>query len=340
MYVLLAYTVIGDAKKNEELFFRALPTMPELKARLHEVFTLERKMRVPAGKAVFEFIPEVIKLYDEAAKRWVPLERNTQLFEYAQLYVEAAGDTTVLASDSMIPEAARLTSRMAKSPLGWKTGLSTVPSWGFDRETQAKVVAVFEAFDAGKKGYIIYDDIARVFESHGMGLSPATLYNLFHAGDADNDGRISWDEFVVFFDAHPKLMHSVYLRTRDDLRHHTPRRESSMGRLASQEQEEQALAILHDTAEKLNSLEQYVNMYRDSSTPDTSNAEAEQERRLLEQQAKLQRMANRLQMHEQQLDRQTRDFTQKHGRSPGSPSFRSPGQGTPNRSSMATSGMF
>ena len=324
MFILHVSADIFGAKKNIELGFQLTPTLIELAKRINDAYTVERKLgRVP-GHKVEPFCVQRMDVYDDVKKRWVRLVSPTQLHEWAQLFAVSADEARNLSrlDESALPSATRLAARLPKNSKKWsETGVPAVPEWVYHRDTNSKVAAVFQELDVAEKGYVTQDDFLRVFDANYMGLGRSSIYDLFHGGDYDNDGRITWPEWIPFFEEHPKLMQSMYYRTRQYWSDVGRRKESSevtelldFHRMKA----ERAHGEYRSARQEVDELEQYINQ-RKSAHREATDVEIEQEQIIIEQQAKLRQMNSALKRQEHALNQKRTDFTSRHGREPGSP---------------------
>ena len=353
MFIVLTSADVHGVKKNLELGFDVIPTLAELAKRISDAFTVERKMGRQHGYPVEPFSVTRLDVYDESKKRWVRLVSATQLVEWCQIFAIPADEVAAAASSplsvraaaaaaaastagspnsgggtphghTMLPASRMLSSRLPKSPSQWTdNGHPSVPNWAQKGGAgNSKAAAVFEEFDVSEKGYLTQEDFLRVFDVNYMGVGKATVYDLFQSADADKDGRVSWYEFIPFYEAHPKLMASVYYRTRQYWNDFSRRKESSdvselldFHKLKAKKAHDELHAAQADIAE----LEGYIDQ-RKKAFRDAPEVEREQEQILLEQQAKLRQMHERILEEEGALESRKREFSQRHGRAPGSAS--------------------
>lgn len=58
---------------------------------------------------------------------------------------------------------------------------------------------IFNQFDKNKNGYIDKSELNSLSIALNDPLTPAELQDLFKNIDKDNSGRISWDEFIEYW---------------------------------------------------------------------------------------------------------------------------------------------
>jgi Ca2+-binding EF-hand superfamily protein len=62
-----------------------------------------------------------------------------------------------------------------------------------------KLRQIFDRFDQNKNGYINKKELGTLAIALNNPLSPAELHDFFSKVDADNSGKISWEEFVKYW---------------------------------------------------------------------------------------------------------------------------------------------
>jgi len=64
-------------------------------------------------------------------------------------------------------------------------------------EMDEELKEAFKTFDKGGKGYITWDELKEVMGTYGEKLSDDEITLMFSETDADKDGKISFEDFVL-----------------------------------------------------------------------------------------------------------------------------------------------
>tara|TARA_B100000795_G_C22757738_1_gene422242 strand:- start:77 stop:295 length:219 start_codon:yes stop_codon:yes gene_type:complete len=68
-------------------------------------------------------------------------------------------------------------------------------------ENTKQIKIIFDQFDKDNNGYINRIELGSLSIALNNPLSPAELYDLFKDFDEDHSGKISWKEFIKYWDS-------------------------------------------------------------------------------------------------------------------------------------------
>lgn len=200
-YHIHACADVGGEKRNIELAFDRKPE--EVTQLAQEVENVFRNEFVAKGLSAREFAVDFIVFYDDALQKWKPLERCSQLSEYTQIYVFQTNITNETIRE--IPPPMKQVSALAQSQRAvHRPGIGTV---AID-----KAEAVFKEMDINDNRQIELDEMLHAFAAAGIDFNEETVSRLFEKSDANNDGRITWEEFLIFAELFPNTVETLYWR--------------------------------------------------------------------------------------------------------------------------------
>ncbi len=193
----------GGEKRNIEVKFERRPdTVGKIGDEGEAIFRQEIALK---GGDPRGFTVDFIVFYDDVTRRWKPLENVETLQEYTQLYLFAAGNTNE-AIREIPPPASQATAFANASRKVHRPGLSTID--------QEKIAAVFKEMDINDSESIELAEMIHAFNAAGIDFNEETIVRLFEKSDANNDGRITWEEFCVFAELFPNTVETLYWRLR------------------------------------------------------------------------------------------------------------------------------
>lgn len=193
----------GGEKRNIEVTFDRRPdSVAKIGDEAEVIFRNELQLRGIDPRA---FSIDFIVFYDDVSRRWRPLETVEQLAEFAQLYLfqtNAANDPIrEIPAPSSQATAFANASRRVHRP-----GISSIDP--------DKVLTVFKEFDINDSDSIELGEMIAGFYISGIDFNEETVGRLFDKSDANNDGRITWEEFQVFAELFPNTVETLYWRLR------------------------------------------------------------------------------------------------------------------------------
>ncbi|KAJ9465147.1 flagellar protein essential for flagellar pocket biogenesis [Diplonema papillatum] len=245
VFTVLTAVDLGG-KCNYELSFPTVPTISELRDRIDEVMSAEAALRRPPQAGLFQV--HRAQVFDERMEMWVDLVASSQLEDYCQVYIFQKESLWHKETPGRIPPP---TKPVASSPHYRRSGTPppyesyiaplydsssafgspfignspirgyTTHSPGLDQSTYTdKVRVVYEELDANKTRAVSVDDWNTCFQrlrltGGGDMLTDATVDDLFHKkADRNEDGVVSFPEFQQFSEVYPKLLDSMYYRSK------------------------------------------------------------------------------------------------------------------------------
>lgn len=200
------------------------------------------------------FAIDFIVFYDDPLQKWKPLEQTAQLTEFAQVYCFQ----TNLDKETIreIPQPFKQVSAVAR-------GQRTVHRPGVGTVSIDKAQAVFNEMDINSSGTIELGEMQLAFTAAGIDFNEETIARLFEKSDANCDGVIRWEEFLIFAELFPntvetlywRLCHFVGERSRDSLpeklKEHRRTEKARREELARMEQERKGMEETLRTEQKL-----------------------------------------------------------------------------------------
>eukprot|EP01063_Lacrimia_lanifica_P025301 TRINITY_DN33082_c0_g1_i1.p1 TRINITY_DN33082_c0_g1~~TRINITY_DN33082_c0_g1_i1.p1 ORF type:complete len:410 (+),score=103.34 TRINITY_DN33082_c0_g1_i1:60-1289(+) len=323
MFILHASADIHGRKCNRELKFTQLPTIEELQRKINNAFTIERKLKRVAGHPLEPFVAGKVLLFDDAKKKWTRVVNPGQLREWCQLFVVPAGQADATDEASKIPKATYLDFRKARDM--WDSAGKAGGYHSYMHGVAGRAHTIFKRFDSGQKGFLTQEDFLKLFAVNDTGLGRSSIFELFAGADADHDGRVSWHEFIPFFENYPRVMEAVYQRTLEYWNEREQRAQDletfDVGGMLDAQREKNAAAqhVYSNALRELDQLEAYVvnQAQARGAPPVPGRAEEESERQLLERHRFIHAQRQKLEEDNARLYRDNMAFCDRHGRVPG-----------------------
>jgi hypothetical protein len=200
------YAVCADVnglKKNFDLAFERKPE--DIAYFVEQIeYVFRKECYDPANYRSFAL--DFIVFYEEASRRWRPLESCSQLYDHVQLYVfqsniakETITEIPPPVKCIRVPNVPTQSSRSVHNP-------------GFSVVDIEKVEAVFREIDINGNDEISYEELSHAFIVAGVDFTEDAIRKLFDKSDANSDGMISWDEFRIFADLFPNTTETLFWR--------------------------------------------------------------------------------------------------------------------------------
>lgn len=191
-------------KRNIEVKFERKPdSVAKIGDEGEVIFRHECALRGTDPRA---FSVDFIVVYDDVSRRWKPLESIDQLQDFAQLYLFQANTGQNEQIREIPPPSSQATAFASTSRTVHRPGLSTID--------QEKVSTVFKEMDINESESLEVGEMIHAFHAAGIDFNEETVIRLFEKSDANNDGRITWDEFCVFAELFPNTVETLYWRLR------------------------------------------------------------------------------------------------------------------------------
>eukprot|EP01065_Artemidia_motanka_P045870 TRINITY_DN6824_c0_g1_i1.p1 TRINITY_DN6824_c0_g1~~TRINITY_DN6824_c0_g1_i1.p1 ORF type:complete len:402 (+),score=171.90 TRINITY_DN6824_c0_g1_i1:82-1206(+) len=251
-YTLLVCADCYGEKVNLELVFPVQPTLPDLTARVEQVFNHELAVLKPPAAPVHHMRVSKLQVYDDTALSWSELTRHEQLHEYDQIYcfqpqtpwqVDVQKDlppprppTSGMQAPAAIhqgsplpPQSAAFSAPAVSQPRYAEQLASAAAITGLPQPSSAAMIAgerpnipleqrvalAFEELDESRRGFLTQDDLERGFRQRGIDFSTNTTQELFAKGDRNGDTRLDSQEWQCFAATYPNTVDAVYYRGRD-----------------------------------------------------------------------------------------------------------------------------
>lgn len=228
---------VGGEKRNVEVTFDRKPeTVSKIADEGEIIFRNECALKGLDPRA---FSVDFVVFYEDATRRWKPLENVNQLSEFMQLYMFQSGAQNETVREIPAPST-QANAFGASSRVVHRPGLTTIDV--------DKVAAVFKELDINNTETIELGEMIHGFQAAGIDFNEETVARLFEKSDANGDGMITWEEFQVFAELFPNTVETLYWRLRSvDM---DPTNRSAAGQLKRHRQKEHQLRRELQEAEK------------------------------------------------------------------------------------------
>uniref|UniRef100_A0A7S1QPJ2 EF-hand domain-containing protein n=1 Tax=Neobodo designis TaxID=312471 RepID=A0A7S1QPJ2_NEODS len=194
---------VGGEKRNVEVTFDRKPeTVSKIADEGEIIFRNECALKQLDPR---NFSVDFIVFYEDATRRWKPLENVNQLTEYMQLYLFQSGAPQETVREIPAPSS-QANAFGASSRVVHRPGLTTIDV--------DKVAAVFKELDINNTETIELGEMIHGFQAAGIDFNEETIARLFEKSDANSDGMITWEEFQVFSELFPNTVETLYWRLR------------------------------------------------------------------------------------------------------------------------------
>lgn len=231
---------VGGEKRNIEVTFDRKPeTVSKIADEAEIIFRNECALKNLDPRS---FSVDFIVFYEDATRRWKPLENISQLSEYMQLYLFQSGSPQETVRE-IPPPSSSANAFGAAARVVHRPGLTTIDV--------DKVAAVFKELDINNTETIEAGEMIHGFQTAGIDFNEETVGRLFEKSDANNDGVITWEEFQVFAELFPNTVETLYWRLRSidtdmsapaqQLKRHRQREHQLRRELAEAERERKVL---------------------------------------------------------------------------------------------------
>ena len=204
MFHLHICAEVNGEKKNIEVEFERRPeSVGRIADEAEAIFRSECSLVNVDPRA---FSVDFIVVYEDATRRWKPLESVDQLQDYSQLYLFQTNGSV---------ESVREIPPPCKQATAFGMSSRTVHKPGMPATVDPdKVLAVFKELDINEAEAIEPGELIFGFHAAGIDFNEETIQRLFEKSDANGDGRITWDEFQVFAELFPNTVETLYWRLR------------------------------------------------------------------------------------------------------------------------------
>jgi len=194
--------IAGDKRNVEVTFDRKPETAQSVSDEAENVFRNECLLK---GVDPRTFCVDFIVFYEDASRRWKPLENTQQLQDYTQLYVFQAGASAEPVREIPAP-ASQATAMASAARQVHRPGVATIDP--------DKVAAVFKELDIHNSEALSLPELVHGFQVAGIDFNEETIERLFQKCDANGDSTITWDEFAIFAELFPNTVETLYWRLR------------------------------------------------------------------------------------------------------------------------------
>ena len=194
---------VGGEKKNIEVTFDRKPeTVSKIADEGEIIFRNEFALKSLDPR---QFSVDFMVFYEDATRRWKPLENVNQIQEYSQLYLFQAGVAAETVRE-IPPPTSQAQAFGASSRVVHRPGLSSIDV--------DKVAAVFKELDINNNESVDAGEMTHGFQAAGIDFNEETVLRLFEKCDANGDNQITWEEFQVFAELFPNTVETLYWRLR------------------------------------------------------------------------------------------------------------------------------
>lgn len=193
---------VGGEKKNLEVVFDRKPeTISKIADEAEILFRNEFAQKSLDPR---QFTIDFIVFFEDATRRWRPLENVSQLTEYIQLYCFQPNATETVRE--IPPPSGQAAAYGSSARVIHRPGMATIDV--------DKVAAVFKELDINSTETVELGEMVYGFMAAGIDFNEETIGRLFEKSDANSDGQITWEEFQVFAELFPNTVETLYWRLR------------------------------------------------------------------------------------------------------------------------------
>eukprot|EP01065_Artemidia_motanka_P007657 TRINITY_DN13829_c0_g1_i1.p1 TRINITY_DN13829_c0_g1~~TRINITY_DN13829_c0_g1_i1.p1 ORF type:complete len:413 (+),score=136.76 TRINITY_DN13829_c0_g1_i1:62-1300(+) len=269
---------------------------------------IEQQSQVPPQPHAPQATPQYYNSPSQPPQQMPPLPpQSQQLPQQQPLYAQPTGSPFAAPSaPAASPYRSGPTGPAPGAQLPQPTGPALAARERQNVPKEQKVQMVFRELDSQQKGFVDPAELERGFHSRGIDFSSNTVQELFQKGDQNRDGRLDWQEWVLWCDLYPNTLEVMYYRGRDSWDEEQQRRDKDS--LVQQvercrQREEDLKRQLDECVREQNHLRQQLSEQeqRGHDAVHRRTMLEQQERDLLEQEIKLERQKDQLRLSQQRF---------------------------------------
>ena len=217
-FVIRVAADIYGKKYNREYIFPVAPLIAELINVVEAQYDAIGRANRPPGFPDIPFQAQTFQWFDELQCTWIDLYSAQQITSGVQLFCFQPESRWHSEVQQGIPDTPRVITWVSADGSGRRRDGSDS---GIPPSYSEKLRSTFAELDTGNKGSLIYNDLANGLMRCTMQLISTTPEELFMSADVDEDGHISFEEWVTFAitPSNLDLINSIYFRFKDNWNH-------------------------------------------------------------------------------------------------------------------------
>eukprot|EP01064_Diplonema_japonicum_P004854 TRINITY_DN13196_c0_g1_i1.p1 TRINITY_DN13196_c0_g1~~TRINITY_DN13196_c0_g1_i1.p1 ORF type:complete len:331 (+),score=82.00 TRINITY_DN13196_c0_g1_i1:239-1231(+) len=266
-------------KYNSKMSFPLCPEMVELLNAVESCFDVKARANRPPGYADVPFKAQALQLHDTGMKKWVDVSSTTQLVDGCQVFCFQPDSIWHTDAKGVIPQAAECltwvsTELRRKSREAGDSG--PPPS------LTEKLRSVFYAMDTKGKGCVQYSDLRSLVAASEIDFTITSTSEVFTSADANNDGMITYDEWVQFSLTNTNVVDAIFFKQKDRSRVTKPNPDSNSWLASVPAVQQEELNSVHTAAawarERVQTLREYESSRREATMARLTHTNAEGKR--------------------------------------------------------------